>query len=594
MYLTKSDFILADDCLAKLYFKKNGFPSSRENPYMDYLARIGNITGYIAKHSLGPGSEIPLDKGLERALLETKKWIESTKRGVLFEATFEIEGRLVRVDVLRKKGSTIELIEVKSSGFDSLQWYGEESERKKLLKSLEGKIKDLAFQTAVVERALPDFDVEPYLSLIDKNIINEVEGLYGNFQVTTATNGALSIEYLGDIDELISQFLLFEPISLREEVNAIKEDIWLRSELMVEALGNPNDFAKFKSPRKMACGQCEFRLKGKDLERSGFAKCWGDDAFVTPHILSIRRDAALSKLLNPLVEGGLANLRKVPSDLLVSKDGARAYGVPQMQVEGVHEHFAIHGRSVIDDLSYPLYFIDFEAVQPAIPFHAGMMPYRSIVLFQWSCHKVAFEGAPVEHFEFLNTQKGSPNMRFLTALKEVVGDVGTVITWSSYENTQLRKQLFEQLEFDNLDDPDLVEWLRSVLKEKDGGWRQLDLHDDVVKPYYFHHLMENRTSIKAVLPAILSESQPQVNLDLLKSVGLLQPKQEGGLHDPYSLLSGVKDGTHAMTSYERLHFGLLEEDANEKEQLARQLLDYCRLDTLSMVLIFNYLRHKKD
>ena len=77
MHLTKSDFILADDCLAKLYLKKNGFPSSTENPYMDYLARIGNITGYIAKHSLGPGSEIPLDKGVERALLETKKWVES-------------------------------------------------------------------------------------------------------------------------------------------------------------------------------------------------------------------------------------------------------------------------------------------------------------------------------------------------------------------------------------------------------------------------------------------------------------------------------------------------------------------------------------
>ena len=77
MHLTKSDFILADDCLAKLYFKKNGFPSSSENPYMDYLGRIGNITGYIARLSLGPGSEIPLDKGVEHALLETKMWIES-------------------------------------------------------------------------------------------------------------------------------------------------------------------------------------------------------------------------------------------------------------------------------------------------------------------------------------------------------------------------------------------------------------------------------------------------------------------------------------------------------------------------------------
>lgn len=556
---------------------------------MDYLARIGNITGYLAKLTLGPGTEIQLSKGLEHAVQETDKWIKSTERGVLFEATFEVEGRLVRVDVLRKNGKNINLIEVKSSGFDSLQWYGEESERKKLLKSLEGKIKDLAFQTSVVERALPNYKIEPYLSLIDKNVINEVEGLYGNFVVTPGRNGASAIEYMGDMDELTNQFLLFAPISLKEQVDAIKEDAWLRSAVMVEALEDTSDFAKFRSSRKMACGQCEFRLKGGNLERSGFAKCWGDDAFVDPHILGIRRDAALSKLLNPLVGAGLSELKKVPSELLVGKEGPRVYGIPAMQIQGVHEDFAPEGLDVIKGVTYPLYFIDFEAVQPAIPFHIGMMPYRSIVLFQWSCHKVAFEGAPIEHFEFLNIDKGSPNMRFLAALKKVVGDDGTVITWSSYENTQLRKQLIEQLEFDNLDDSELVEWLRGVLKDKDGGWRQLDLHDDVVRRYYYHNRMENRTSIKAVLPAILSEPQPQVNLDLLKSISLHQPKEGGGLQDPYSLLSGVKDGTQAMTTYERMQFGLSADAAAEKEVLVRQLLDYCRLDTLSMVLIFNYL-----
>jgi hypothetical protein len=53
-HLTKFDFIVADECLAKLYFRKNGYPSNAQNAYSDYLARIGHIVGYIAKVDIFP------------------------------------------------------------------------------------------------------------------------------------------------------------------------------------------------------------------------------------------------------------------------------------------------------------------------------------------------------------------------------------------------------------------------------------------------------------------------------------------------------------------------------------------------------------
>jgi hypothetical protein len=240
-----------------------------------------------------------------------------------------------------------------------------------------------------------------------------------------------------------------------------------------------------------------------------------------------------------------------------------------------------------------LFFIDFETIRPAIPFHQGMMPYRSVILFQWSCHKVATEGGPVEHFEFLNTEPSIPNTQFIESLREVLGDSGTVVTWSSFENAQLKQYLIEQLELDAFTDSELIDWLSSVLKEKDGGWRQLDLHDDVVKKYYYHEMMGSRTSIKAVLPAILSESQPEVNTELLKSVGLFKEAESGnGLVDPYKLLAGVADGTQAMTAYEELHFGKGKTDERVRSRLVEELLAYCRLDTLSMVLLFNYLKER--
>jgi hypothetical protein len=261
-------------------------------------------------------------------------------------------------------------------------------------------------------------------------------------------------------------------------------------------------------------------------------------------------------------------------------------------LQGVRENVGEEVAELFKELTYPLFFIDFEAIRAAVPYHEGMSPYRSIVLFQWSCHKIAKSGAPVEHFEYLNTGPSMPNDRFIAALRKVLGSSGSVLTWSSYENTQLRNYL-EELEGDTQTDQGLVAWLKSVLKDKDGGWRQLDLHDDVVKKHYYHHLMANRTSIKVVLPAILSEKQPQANNELLQSAGLYKAAEGQGLVDPYMLLPGVKDGTQAMTAYDEMLYGRLASNPAVRGAKAEELLAYCKLDTLSMVLIFNYLMSKR-
>ena len=97
-------------------------------------------------------------------------------------------------------------------------------------------------------------------------------------------------------------------------------------------------------------------------------------------------------------------------------------------------------------------------------------------------------------------------------------------------------------------------------------------------------------SVFCILPALLSEPQPQENIDLLKTVGLHKESESGkGLIDPYKLLAGVSDGTQAMTAYEELHFGKGKSDDSVRRELTEELLAYCRLDTLSMILIFNYL-----
>jgi hypothetical protein len=591
MYLSKSDFTHAEDCLAKLYFRKHNYPSSTENAFMESLARVGHIVGYLAKVTFHGGTEISMSGGIDAAVRETLDWIASNESGILYEATFAFEGRTARIDVLRKRGNVLEVIEVKSSGYYATLT-GKEA--KKQESSLDPKLIDLAFQTALVERAMPDYRIEPMLCLLDKNAENQIEGLYGRFRVDeVATQGrfkATKVHYDGDLDELRAQGLL-TLWPCRTQIEARKLKAWDLSQTMVDALERVDDFEAFRSPRKMACANCPYRVMHEPDERNGFVKCWCADAHAEPHIFTIRRDTGVSKVLNPLVAEGLARLDQVSPELMETEKGPRVYGIPHLQLQGVREHVGEEVSELFGELTYPLFFIDFEAIRAAIPYHAGMSPHRSIVLFQWSCHKIANPGAPVEHFEYLNTEPSMPNDRFIAALREVLGSSGTVLTWSSYENTQLRNYL-DELDLDGQTNHGLATWLRSVLKDKDGGWRQIDLHDDVVKKYYYHHRMVSRTSIKVVLPAILSEAQPEANVELLKSVGLFKANNGQGLVDPYKLLPGVKDGTQAMTAYDQMLYGLGSKDQTVRYKFAEELLAYCKLDTLSMVLIFNYLNSK--
>lgn len=590
-YLSKSDFTSTRDCITKLYFRKQGYPSSSDNPFMDSLARIGHIVGFLAKVKFAEGSELSMDDGVESAVLATKKWIEENESGVLFEATFAHMGRVARVDVLKKLGNRLEVIEVKSSGFDPTL-----AGRDALVqeKSLNSKLIDLAFQTTIVERAMSDFEIQPSLCLLNESITNNIDGLYGRFEVVELDSNAsfknVEVKYHGDINELRNQDLLIV-WPCKDSVEALKSTIWEESQTMVAVMDSIDDFERFRSPRKMGCSNCEYRKMDEEPNRNGFAQCWGDDAYSEPHIFSIRRDAGLAKALNPLVAEGLARMDKVPYEILIGDSGPRVFGIPILQKNGVKEHLAGEVSQIINQLSYPLFFVDFEAIQAPIPYHVGMKPFRSMVLFQWSCHKISHLGDEVQHFEYLNTEPSLPNDRFIRELKNVVGNEGTFLSWSSYENTQLRNYL-TNLGTDSTVDSDLVNWLKSILKEKDGGYRQLDLHDDLVKKYYYHHKMGSKTSIKYVLPAILSEGQPVENILLLKNAGLYKEAANGGLVDPYKLLPGVRGGTEAMQAYDEMIYGRGTSDLNFRNLKSRELLAYCGLDTLSMVLIFNYLKAK--
>ncbi len=111
---------------------------------------------------------------------------------------------------------------------------------------------------------------------------------------------------------------------------------------------------------------------------------------------------------------------------------------------------------------------------------------------------------------------------------------------------------------------------------------------------FFHAGMGGRTSIKVVLDA-LWRSDADMRAQFLALTGKLgDPKTE-----PYAALeplvsAGVEqevaEGTGAIRAYEALMFGAERHDAAVQAAWRQLLLEYCKLDTLAMVLIWEHWR----
>jgi hypothetical protein len=109
-YLSKSDFKVPRTCATKLYYKKLGYPSTRDDdPYLQFLADGGYMVEAIAKLCHPGGIEIGFDEGPELSAEQTMAAIKANEIATLFEATLIFQGRLARVDILKKRGDTFEL-----------------------------------------------------------------------------------------------------------------------------------------------------------------------------------------------------------------------------------------------------------------------------------------------------------------------------------------------------------------------------------------------------------------------------------------------------------------------------------------------------
>lgn len=193
-YLTKSRFKLGMECPTKLYYiRKQEYPNQKiDDPFLSALADGGYQVGELAKLYFPNGHDITtLD--YEEAEIQTLKLLEQDEV-TIYEPAIKFKNLFIRADILVKKGSHFELIEVKAKSFDTNKENPFLSKKGTIRSSWKSYLYDIAFQKYVLTSACSEASVTSYLMLVDKNAECPIEGLNQHFKVVRNENNRKGIE----------------------------------------------------------------------------------------------------------------------------------------------------------------------------------------------------------------------------------------------------------------------------------------------------------------------------------------------------------------------------------------------------------------
>jgi len=299
---------------------------------------------------------------------------------------------------------------------------------------------------------------------------------------------------------------------------------------------------KYLSADREPVGPCSCFYKGRSSHCTTFE--YNNKELNVPNysVHDLNRIGNSKKYLTELLDAGILDIKDVPIDDRLSSKKLNQVLVHKSQKPLINEETL---KEELDSLTFPLYFLDYETYPTAIPPYSGYKPYQHIV-FQYSLHVLKSKDALPEHFECLILE-GDPAEKIVESLHEQIGNKGSIISWyATFENTR-NKELGNMM-------PKYKKFLDDVIN------RTYDLMKIVEDQHYVHPNFLGRSSIKKVLPALIKDLSYK---DL-----------------------GVKSGTEAIDAYGKITSGELK--GKEVEKKKKEMLEYCKLDTLAMYRLWKF------
>ncbi len=482
--LSKSRFQTGLQCRKALWLSTHARELADPTPEtQQHIFDTGNAVGELARERFADGVLVAEDYTQSAQALETTRRLLEDPPSAIFEAALEHGGVFVRPDALVRVGENLwDLYEVKSG-----------------TRVKDVNITDVAVQTWVLEGAGVPIR-RAFLMHLDNTYVYDggdydLERLFVAEDVTAGTRA-----YLPQVPGLVAEMLAMLDAAEPPAVAIGKQ------------CDNPYTCAFY--------GHCHAFLPGRAVTE-------------LPRISEA--------LLDSLIADGIFAIEDVPLDYPLLSSAQRE--VCELVRSGEPRIVGDVGRSLAG-LDYPLHFLDFETFMTALPLYPGTRPWQMIT-FQWSDH-ILHENGDLEHREFLYEGSGDPRPAFTQSLIETLGDAGSVVVYSPFENSRLRELAFAF--------PEHAEAIAGIQS------RVFDLLQ-TVRAHVRHPECLGGASIKVVLPALVKD---------LSYEGL-----------------GIADGNIASMRYCQAATGELTDE--ECATVYADLRAYCGTDTLAMVRLYEVL-----
>lgn len=486
-YLSKSLYCLGVQCPKMLWLKKHN-PELFDTSVMNQsVLETGSEVGDLAMGLFGAFTEVNFGD-LSEMVQETKRLIDSGEK-IIAEASFSYDNLFCSVDILKNLGEgNVELYEVKSSTAVNEIYFH-----------------DVAYQVFVLEKC--------------------------GFCVKKACLVHINNEYVRGKELDIKELFVIE--DLTEAVRQMQPEVQERIQALKECVQNQEEPAKDLGEHCFSPYDCGF-----------WKHC--SEGLPTPNVFDISSMAYKTKC--KYYDQKIISFEDLLEKAKLNKGQELQV---RFELEEPADHIEIDQvREFLETLTYPLYYLDFESFQPAIPLYENSKPYEQIV-FQYSLHYIEEKGKPLLHKEFLAMAGKDPRRELAEQLcKDIPLDVCTLAYNMAFEKTRI-KGLAELY-------PDLKEHLMNIHD---------NIHDLMVpfqKKQYYTKSMKGSYSIKYVLPALFP-NDPALD---------------------YHNLDGVHNGSEASAA-----FAAMEKMTPEEVEICRaNLLKYCGLDTFAMVRVLEKLQ----
>ena len=485
LYLSKSRYCKAVQCKKIIWLKKYK-PEYAIQKAKDTVLNNGTAVGQLAKELFGKYEDIEFNENLDIMIKQTQELLNN-KPNTITEASFNYNNNFCSVDILKNNLDGIEIYEVKSS-------------------------------TEISDIYLDDVAYQYY-------ILNNL-----GFNIKKACIVYINNKYIRQEELDLNKLFNIEDVTeiAKTKQQEIKNNIYELNKYMEENKKNePKDDIGIKCFKPYECEFWEYCTRN----------------LPKPNVFDIKGGMHLDKKFEKYYEG------KISFEDLQNENLNPKY-LEQIEFELNDLQFKIDKeeiKEIMKSLKYPLYFLDYETYQVAIPEVNGTKPYQQLP-FQYSLHIIKEEGAEIEHREFLADINDKDFIRhFAESLIKDIPDNGSVIIYNKAFEPARNREIAKMY-------PDLEDELERINRN------MIDFLEPFKQRKYYTKEMQGSASIKYVLPA-LYPNDPELD---------------------YHNLPVVHNGGEASEAF----LSLKEKSKEEQEKIRQGLLVYCKLDTYAMVKIW--------